>query len=234
MTYSITGLSYLIVFLVLGYLAHRFFQYWKKEKDTISKLWFYFAVTIEIFVFIKVIGGLFFANNPAFLKITLDAAAFIQAFALATLAYLLAYIKFPRISPWVAFIPVFILGLIAAILTAIIPFNPVLEPSGAINWGFPSGMIPFATSVLRVFLFTTIFIPLIIVHFPQIKTSKDLYVKGKILGLSIVFLFLLLIAFLDFLLINTLKLDPILRDIGIIVFGITLFIILVLTRKTVR
>jgi len=234
MAYSFTGIAHLILLFALGYLAYRFFQYWKKEKDVISKFSFYIVLLFGLFVFSKVIGGLFFATNSRFLERTIDAAAFFQAFAFAIMAYLVIYIKFPKISPWFGFIPILILGLIVTILTSIISFNPFLEPSGAINWGFPSNPLNFIVSILRAFLFFITFTPLIIISLNQFKTSEDPYLKRKALGMSLFFLLILPTALFDFFLITIFKLDPIWRDIGFITVSITLFITLLLTQRLPR
>lgn len=229
MAYSTTGFAYLALLLALGYLAYRFFQYWRKEKDIISKIFLYFAIFFGLFALIRTIGGLFFATNPSFLERIIVAGTATQTFAFAAIAYLIVYLKFPQVSPWFGFIPILILGLIAIILTVVASFNPFLELSGAINWGFPSGPLGLWISVLRFFLFAVTFIPLIIIFLQQFKTSIDSYVKGKALGISLSLLFALTASLFDFLLINILKLDSIWRDASLIILSITLFITLFLT-----
>jgi len=224
MNYSFTGFAFLILFLALGFLTYRFFQYWKKEKDLVSKLLLFFATLFALFTFIKTIGGLFFANNQAFLAGTINGGTFIQALAFAVIAYFIVYIKFPQISPWWGFIPIFILGLVATVLSITTPSYPFLEESGAINWGFPSATV----STLRFFLFFVTFIPVVIIFLQQFKTSKDSYVKRKSLGMILSLIFALVVSLIDFLLVSFLKLDPIWRDICSIVIGIILFITLLL------
>jgi len=225
MNYSFTGFAYLTLFLALGFLTYRFFQYWRRERDLLSKLFLFFTGLFALFSFMKTIGGLFFANNQTFLIGTINAGAFIQALAFAAIAYFIIYVKFPKISPWWGFIPVLILGLVAAVLNIAAPSYPFLEESGAINWGFsPLGSLLF----LRFFLFFITFLPGVIIFFQQFKTSKDPYVKRKSLGIALSLVFTILVTLLDFLLVNFLKLDPIWRDTGFIVIGITLFITLLL------
>lgn len=231
MGYSFTGFAYLIFFFALGYLAHRFFQYWKKERDLVSKLWLYIITLVEVFALIKAIGGLFFSTNSRFLEMTMDIAAAIQAFIFAILAYLIVYIKFPKISPWFGFILILILGLIALTLTIMSSFDPYLELSGAINWGFPSGPFVFTMSMLRLFLALVTLIPIIIIFFQQFMLSKDPYIRKKTLGMSLAFLIILPAGVFDFLFVNIFKLDPIWRDLSFIIFSIILFITLLLTRK---
>jgi len=230
MNYSVTGIAYLTLLFALGYLIYRFFQYWKKEKDTAVKHSLCFAGLFGLFVLINTISGLFFADNPLFLEKTRGVGAFIQAFAFAVIAYHIVYLKFPKVSPWLGFVPILILGLIAAILTiTIIPFNPFLDPSGAINWGFPSGLIATSVSMLRLFLFFVTFIPLIIILFSQFKNAEDLHFKGKALGMGLALLFILLGASFDFLFIGIFNLNPIWRDMGFIVCSAIFLITLILT-----
>jgi len=227
MNYSFTGFAYLTLFLALGFLTYRFFQYWRRERDLLSKLFLSFTGLFALFAFIMTIGGLFFANNQTFLAGTIIASAFIQALAFAVIAYFIIYVKFPKISPWWGFIPVLILGLVAAVFTATTSFYPFLEESGAMNWGVPSAID--TVSILRFFLFFVTFLPGVIIFFQQFKTSKDHYVKRKALGLTLTLIIALVVTLLDFLLVNFLKLDPIWRDIGFIVIGIILFITLLST-----
>jgi len=230
MAYSITGIAYLTLLFAMGYLIYRLFQYWKKEKDTASKQSLCFVSLFGLFVLIATIGGLFFADNPLVLQKKLEVGAFIQALAFAVMAYHIIYLKFPKISPWFGFIPVLILGLIAAVLTiTAIQFNPFLEPSGAINWGFPSGSITLFVSFLRLSLFLVTFIPLIIIFLLQFKNSEDPHFKGKTLGMSFALLFIVAGASLDFLLIGIFHLDPIWRDVAFIVCGAIFLITLILT-----
>jgi hypothetical protein len=224
MNYSFTGVAYLTLFLALGFLTYRFFQYWKREKDLVSKLLLSFIALFALFAFIKTIGGLFFANNQTFLIGTINAGALIQALAFAVITYFVIYLKFPKISPWWGFIPILILGLLAAVLTITTPSYPFLEESGAINWGFSHG----ASSLLRFFLFFVTFFPGVFIFFQQFKTSKDPYTKRKSLGLFLSLIFALLVTLLDFLLVNFLKVDPIWRDVSSIVISMTLFITLLL------
>ena len=229
MDYSITGIAYLTLFLVLLFLAYRFFQYWKKEKSTVSRLWFYIIVLVEIFTLSKALVGLFFSNNTLFLEMSMNVAAFVQAFIFATLAYLIIYLKFPKISPWFGFAPVLVLGLIAHLLTVMTSFDPRLESTGSINWGFPSGEFVLLTSILRLFLALLIFIPLIIIFFQEFKTSQSPSARGKSIGLFLAIIFGSLVGLLDFLLVSFLKVDPIWRDISTIAIAIILFVTLIFT-----
>lgn len=230
MAYSITGIAYLTLFFAVGYLIYRFFQYWKKEKDIASKQSLYFVSLFGLFALIMAIAGLFFADNSFVLEKKVEIGAFIQALAFAVIAYHIIYLKFPKISPWFGFIPILILGLIAAILTVTaIEFNPFLEPSGAINWGFSSDLITVSVSVLRLFLFLIVLIPLIIILFSQFKNSEDSHFKGKTLGMGLALLFIVVGASLDFLLIGIFHLSAVWRDVALIICSVIFLITLILS-----
>jgi len=231
MNYSTTGLAYLTLSVTLGYFIYRLFQYWRKEKDIISKLWLYTNILFLLFALSKVIVGLFFVENINFLKITVYLGAFFQGFALASMAYFVIYIKFyPRISPWLGFIPIFLLGIFNTILTSITPINPFIEPSGAINWGIPA--TSFSITIPRVFLYSIIFIPTIIILLQQFKGAKDIFTKRKIFGIILFLFFIIILISFDFVFTPILKLDPIWRDIGFAISSIILLITLILTQKS--
>jgi len=230
MTYSITGIAYLILLFVLGYLFYRLLHYWKKERDPASRQALYIVGFFGLFVLNAAISGLFFADNPIILEKAAKANSFIQAFAFAVVAYHVIYLKFPKISPWIGFIPIFILGLIAAILTLThLHFSPFLEASGSINWGFSSSSMAVPVLLLRTFISLVTLVPLIIIFLLQFKNSENYLIRRKSLGISFVFLFVLIGALLDFLLIRIFNLDPIWRDMVFIICGAILLITLVLT-----
>jgi len=211
MNFSITGLAYLFLSFAVGLIIYRVFQYWRKEKDTISKLWLCISFIFWLFAFINAIGGLFFALDLTFLKFRVNFGVFLQALAFSIMSYFSVHVKFSlKISPWLGFIPVFVLGMISTYLTIITPFNPFLEPSGAINWGVASGS-NFAMN-LRIFLFLIAFIPAILILLEQFQKAQDAYTKRKTLGFIILFLFVIIGAAFDFIFINILNVDPIWRD----------------------
>ncbi|KPJ73506.1 hypothetical protein AMJ48_00910 [Parcubacteria bacterium DG_74_1] len=227
MSYSITGFAYLILSFAIGSLVYRVFQYWKKEKDIVSKLLFYIFSIFWLFVLIKAIGGLFFVKNLFFLRFTVNFGGFLQALAFSIMAYFSVYVKFsPKVSPWLGFIPVFLLGMISTYLTIFIPFNPFLEPSGAINWGAPI-VSSFAIN-LRASLFLIAFIPAIFIFFEQFQKAQDVYTKRKTLGFIILSLIVIIGALFDFVFLN---IGSIWRDILFIFGGIIIFIIFAPSQK---
>jgi len=230
MNFSITGFAYLFLSSAVGLIIYRVFQYWRKEKDIISKLWLYISSIFWLFVFTNAIGGLFFATNLAFLRFTINFGVFLQTLAFSMMSYFSVYIKLKnKISPWWGFFPVFILGMITTYLTIITPFSPFLESSGAINWGFSVGYS--LVSILRMFLFLVVFIPAIFVFLEQFNKSQDIYTKRKTFGFIFLLLFVIIGASFDFIFINILKLDAIWRDVAFIFANIVFLIVLILNQR---
>lgn len=233
MAFSFTGFAYLLLFFALGFLTYRLFQYWQKSKDTTSKFFLYFAISLTLFALVRTISGLFFANNTQILIKSIIFVSFIEGLAAAIVAYLIIHLKFSKISPWLGFSVIFLLGLVATILTIIIApqFKPFLESSGAINWGF----LPLATNlhyfILRLGIILITFIPLIIILFQQFRTSDDFYIRIRSLGLSVLLFLGIVIGLLDFFLTELLNLEVIHRDIVACFLSIFLFVIIYLTQK---
>jgi len=226
MAFSFTGLAYLFGFFAIGLLTYRFFQYWRREKTTVSKLFLYALSSFGLFMLITAVVGLFFAKNTLALKGTVISAAFLQGLACAIFGYSIIYLKFPRISPWTGFLVVFFLGLAATALTVIIPFHPFLEETGVINWDFQ----PLADT-FRFLVFVITFIPLSIILIQQFRTTKDPSIRTKALGISLLLIFGLITGLLDFFLEKVLKLGAISSDIAFGIFGVVLFVLVYLTQK---
>jgi hypothetical protein len=226
MTFSFTGLAYLLGFFALGILTYRFFQYWRRDRTIVGELNFYFAAILTFFFFITAIGGLFFAQNTLILKWIVISAVFLQSLAFAILAYLIVYLKLPKISPWVGFWVIFLLGITATILTIITPFYPFLEEGRVINWGSQP-----AADTLRLLIFLITLIPMMIIFIQEYRATEDLYVKAKALGMSALCFFGLVAGLLDFLLENLLTLGTVSSELALGFLSIFLFIFILLTQK---
>ncbi len=226
MAFSYTGLAYLLGFLAVGLLSFRFFQYWQKEKTITSKLFFYFTGFLTLFMLITAIPSLFFANNSQILRWVVISAAAIQIFPLSIVGYLIIYLRFPKISPWLGFAVVFLLGLGSVVLTIIIPFQPYLEPAGGINWDIQ----PLANSMRSLIFFIT-FLPLSFIMVKQIKTSQDPFVKRRALGLGIGIGFGAVMGFFDFFLEPTFNLSSISSDIAMVAIAIVVIMTILFTKQ---
>ena len=227
MSYSITGAAYLILSFVMGLLAFRIFRYWKKEKDTVAKIWFVAFFSVFLFAASKAIVGLFFADNLVFLKMSINVGSFLQVISCSTLAYFVFYIKFyPRISPWWGALSVFVLGLISTIVSINTLFNPFIEPSGAINWGASNFSLSL---ILRTIMLLIVIIPTIIIFLEQFIKSNDSYVRRRAFGFIMVFFTAAILELLDFIFLDSLKLDTIWRDVGFVVLSVVIIFALLST-----
>jgi hypothetical protein len=226
MSYSLTGLAYLFGFAALSLLAYRFLQHFLQERNPVSKFFFLFTAFLSLFMLCTALGGLFFAKNTLALKIVVVLAAFIQSFIFADLAYLLSFLKFPKASPWWAAGTVFLIGFLATILSATIPFAPYLDSTGSIFWNIPAEI-----SLIRTFLFLITFLPLIFVLAQQFSRSEDKIAKTRALGIILALGFGVITAFSDFILNGVLDLGAISSDIAMITLSVILFIVGIFTQK---
>jgi hypothetical protein len=225
--FSFTGISYLISSIAIGMLAFRFLQYWREEKTVIAKLFFFFNLSFVIFSLDTAFVGLFFANNEAFLKAAVIIASIITAFSSAIVAYLIIYLKFPRISPWIGFWVLFIFGLVGVGLTVIEPFHPFLEQSGGINWGSQPLADAFKSTLMLL-----VMIPLFYIFIQQFRESKDNFVKSKAFAFILAFSFGIVNGAADFFLENLLKLDAIVGDIVMIIISAIIIVLVLFIRKS--
>ncbi len=227
MTFSFTGLAFLLGSFSIGLLAYRFLQYWQEGKNTTSKLFFWFAAIFAFFMFFVAIAGLFFAGNAQILRLIVIVATLTQAVACAIGGYLIIYLKFPKISPWIGFIAIFLLGLLATFSAIFVPFYPYLEPSGGINWN-----IPLFVGIIRSVVFVIVFLPLISILIRQASSSNDTLLRAKAFGLSLLMIFSIILGFLDFLLETVFRLPAISSAIALIFLSIVVFFLVFVTQKS--
>ncbi len=229
MVSSITGFGYLATLIPVWFLTYRFFQYWKKEKTLVAKLLFYSMAIFSVFLIICTVPTLFFANNTFLLKtFGVIISAFFQVLGCAVLGYLIFYLKFSKISPWIGFFAICFMGAAGIILSIITPFEVFLEPDGSINWGYRG----IADSLIGLMYILT-FLPLVIILFKQFKTTNNFYVKNRAIGLSAMFFIIMFVVFFDYGLEKMFNLRAVTSDYVQIILGIFLFIFLVITQKSV-
>jgi len=233
MIYSSTGFAYLLLSFALGFLSFRFFQYWQENRDTISKSFLYFAISLNLFALFKAVSGLFFADNAQILVNSTIFASFVQGLAAAIVAYLIIYLNFPKVSPWVGFGIIFTLGLIATWFTIINPpFQPFLEASGAINWGALPFTETFYYTILRMGIILITFLSLIIIFIQQARVAEEAYVKIRLIGFSLILLLGIILGTLDFFLIKLFNLSAMVRDVVTGSLSILLFVVILLTQRS--
>lgn len=194
MLFTFTSLTYLIGFLVFCSYVARFYRLWKESGTIISKMFFLLGLSFCLFALITLLGSLFFANDPQILKLVVVFATFMQSFTFGFLAYLAVHIGGLKISPRFAFIAIFILGIIATIVTALSSFSPFLDSDkGIINWNYPS-----ASRILRGLIGLIAMVPLIVVFLKKGLAAQDKKVRRKAISFALTFLAGLLVILFAF------------------------------------
>jgi hypothetical protein len=231
MTFSLTGIAYLILSLAIGFLAYRFFQYWQQKKDTVSRLFFYFILSLLVFTLYKTVACLFFVDNQEVLISSTVVAVFMEGLAASIVTYLVTHLlKLSRLISSIGFFIVFIYGIYATWLTAIKPYSPYIESTGSINWGFLDAEID-SYFFIRLSLLLIAFIPLVIILIQQYKKSSDRNTKDRAIGLGFALIVGVIIGFLDFFVLEILKFSAISRDIIMSILGAFLFVVIYFTQK---
>ncbi|MDO8424689.1 MAG: hypothetical protein Q7S70_01990 [bacterium] len=229
MGFSFTGIVYFLEFLATGLLVFRLFQYQRREKTLFAKYFFYFASIFGLFLFITAMGSLFFAENQQVLRGVVISAALLQGLACAILGYLITYISFPRISPWIGFGIVLALALASVIFSLVTPFAPFSELNGnfkVINWDTQP-----TADILRFSLFLITFFPIMIIFFKRGLAAQDKELKTKTLGFSMIFFFGLVSTLLDFFLNRYFDIGAISNNIAILFLAISTFLTVIFTQK---
>lgn len=193
MSFSTTGLAYLLGSVTMALLVNRFYIYWQHQKTVVSKLFVLFLATLNLFFLVAAVSGIFFAGDAKLLKTTVFVSAFLQIISGAIVGYLLFYLKFSKISPWVGSAVIVAIGLLTLILTIVIPFNPYLQVDRAINWD-----IPLSVGVLRLLMFVPL-LPMGVVCIAEGRKMEG-ETRSRFLAIGVLFLFGFLISPSDFIL----------------------------------
>jgi hypothetical protein len=227
-----TGASYLVLFLALAFLTYRFFQYWQRTRDITSKCFFYFSISFAMFALIRAVSGLFFINNMKILTISSVPVAFFEGLSAAIVAYILFYLKLPKISPWVGFSIMFLLTLVATVSTAILsPYLITIGEGGVITWVAKEGNNLY--SAFRAGMLVFAFASLIIIFFQQFINSTNPFLRRRLLGLIIVLFLAVIIGIASFIAEDILRLYGITggKDILVGALSIILFAVIYFTQK---
>ena len=93
---SLTGFAYLILFASLSFLIFRFFQIWREEKTTTTKLFLFVVSCFALYALVRTVSVFFFIENPQALIDSKTIVTFFQSLAAAIVAYLIFYLKLPN------------------------------------------------------------------------------------------------------------------------------------------
>jgi hypothetical protein len=229
MSFSLTGLAFLSISLAFGFLDYRFWQYYKKERLTISKYFFYAFLILTISFLIPAFVGLFFASNQMMLKSAIILTTLLQnVFCAITFFIFLNYLTVKERDRQFIFWLLVLLGLVITAFTIFAPNHPSFQ-SGFINWDFN----PAIGIVRGIFLFLAM-VPLGII-FIKNGFSKEISGKKariKTIGLGALFLVGVIISPLDFFIEKVYSVDVMSSDISITITSIILFLLTILTQKS--
>lgn len=231
MSFSLTSLSYLIGLIVLAYYSYRIFSYWQRNQDFISKLWFFVTLFFSLFFLIRFFGLLFILDNPELVQKTLAPGVFFQFIGISVMAYIIFYLKFQKISPWIGFFTIFLIGLVISFFSISVEYSPVLVQGLSIDWGFVADSLFMITVTVRSFIFLVLFVPLTLIFIEQYKQSEDVQLKKRNFGLVLTFIFLIITAISDLFFINFLGVSPVWRDISLVCAGILFLIALIQGKR---
>ena len=233
MYFSLTGISYLIILIALVFLAYRFYHYWRDKQDFTSKLFFFFACSLCLFMGVRTFVVLFFLNNEKVLLGSLYPVAFFQIISAVIGVFIVSNIKFPKISPWILPSIIFFIGLITLTLLHFANYSSAyVSDLGSVIWkrGVESPF-DYIYSLLRTLILAIGFIPLMVVMFQKVKETEDKTLKKRSFGLGIILLIGSTIGLWDFIFISMFDLGPIFRDISMAILGILLFFVVLVTQK---
>ncbi|MDD5144916.1 MAG: hypothetical protein PHW72_02230 [Candidatus Pacebacteria bacterium] len=192
MSLTISSFVFLFGTIVSLFLGYRGYKTTKRVGTTLSRDFMFVGLCFFIFSLITTIGSTFFANNSIFLKGVVIQATFLQSLSMAFLAHFLFQVKFPKISPWVGFFIVLILGIINTLWTALSSFSPALE-GAAINWHYP--VFP---TLLRAIILLGILLPVFTIFVQQGLRASSINIRKKAFAFSLLFILSIFTVFLEF------------------------------------
>ncbi len=203
----VTGTIQLFIFLILIYLAYRFYRVHVSEKNFIAK---FFCLIFILFGLVFLFLGLpsfFLTENQSIWKIVVILTCFLQFLSAGVMGYIIIYLSLPRISPkWG-----YLLSLveIPLVLPSIIyPSFYFFEAHGVANLEIN----PMA-GILRYIGILILTIPAGIVFLRQAASTEDKRIKIRAFGLGAGFLGFTAVYLSDFILANIFKLDNIISDL---------------------
>jgi len=191
-----------------------------------------FGLSLCCFVIVRVVSGLFFIENEEILLYTIFAVAVFQVIAATIMGYIISYLKFPNISPWIMTGATLIVGLFIIYLSPIVGYEVTVAEWGSIDWGFPSSTFGFFYAILRSLLLVFAFLPVSFIFLQQARSTDSKILKRRSIGLAIVLLGASLIGILDYILVGILGLEIIYRDISTFALGIILFLVVIFTQSS--
>ncbi len=216
---SITGISYLLLSLGLMSFSWTFCNSWRKTKEGIAA---FLSLILSIFAtmcLLVAIGGVFFADNPAFLGIIIVVTSFLLTITSAVAAYLSFFFLSAKLSPWIGFFAILFWGLFVSFMTMFAEPRPFIEMGGALNWD-----LSFPINIFRFSLYLLTFPFLAFIFFRQSRISQNRDIRLKAVALVVVLVIGFLAVLTDFVLEPFLGVPAVTSDIIIGVLGVGILV----------
>lgn len=221
----VTATIQLFIFLILIYLAYRFYWIYIVEKNFIAK---FFSLLFALFGLIYLILGLpalFLTENQAVWRVAVILTCLLQVLSAGILGYIIFYLSFPRISPrW---------GFLLSLLEMALVFPTLVYPSaysfGA--YGVVILKINPLVGVLRYIGILIFIIPAGLVFIREAISAKDRRIKIRAFSLGIGFIGFTAVYFFDFIMANIFKFNPVFGDLFLGSCFLILLLMLILTPK---
>ncbi len=217
---SITGVIYLPLTLVLFFVTKRFFSFWHDDRSIGTKDIYIAFLFFSLVCLTGTLAGTIFVGNTLWIQIMIIASSIFLSLANGFLGHLFLYYIKSKISPWLGFGVITFFGLFVTVLTIYLPFTPVVEKSGGINWG-----LPFSIMILRTIVYVLGILPLLVILPPRIKAIGIKSKKNNNVVLLILLMFILIIVFVDFIIEPLINADALLSEVIILIMAVVSLIL---------
>nr|NQU91695.1 PAS domain S-box protein [Bacteroidota bacterium] len=222
-SFVFTGIVYIPISIILGFIAYRYYRI--RGNNTLFWLLFYEFSLLTVVSMCGALSGTVFTSSSNGIVAMLVLSSFALSFSNAVLGYLFFTETKIRISPWVGFIVILMVGLVTTGLTITEQIKPLIEATGGINWGLPGYIY-----TLRAIVYFLGVLPILMLFWQRFIRSENMDEKRHYLFLSLMFLFILLIVIVDFILEPLLNSPALLSELAILLFAVisfTVFLIVI-------
>lgn len=227
---SYTGIAYAVGSLTFVFLTFRFYQYYTKEASVFSKMMFFFSFFFLLFFLYVAAASLFFPYNSQVLKSAVVVATLFQGLGSSFLAYLIFFMKIPRVSPRFVFVVLIVITLATTFVHATSKSSPSFVPASfVIDWG-----VPVAEDLPRAIIFFLTFVPMGVIFVQQFFSMKNPEGRLRAFGLGALLILGAFAAVLDLVLERQFNLGPAAGDISQIISYVMLLGLLIVTQKPPR
>jgi len=191
--FSLTGISYIPLSLVLLYITYRYYRSFANTGKTFYRVLHYVFGIFSLVSITGALAGTLYTSRPEGIRMMLYLSSFLLSFGNAFLVLFWIREFKIRISPWAGFSTILLFGLFITILTYQNQFEPFIEASGGINWN-----LPVHISLLRALVYIIGIVPVIFLMFIRFQKSSHSEEKKEYLFLALLFSLFIVIVMTDF------------------------------------